>query len=451
MKNKTQNKIWFILLLILSIAVIASCGKGEENSDNSTGNTNPPAGDTTAPTVSSTNPADSATGFAVNSAITATFSESMDASTITTSTFTLSGGVTGTVTYSGTTATFTPSADLTASTVYTATITTGANDAAGNALATDYTWQFTTGSAPDTIAPTVISTNPLDGAYSVPTDATISVTFSEAMEPTSLNTSTFQVREWGGEGDIVPGTVAVNGATATFVPSAPLSSSAEPYQVWITTGATSLMGVALEANYVFRFRISSRPVVMWDFTIGGITWMDQFGRVRDNLSQIDCGVLSTDCTGTYQQGTTVQLTATALPKFEFLGWGGDKCRVFGTTPTISIVINDSSSCGVDFAPIAGETFRMTIGTGNWVGRVRDNLSRIDCGSQVSVQTCSALYDAGWQIDITAYPEPNAPAGNFVWRCTHPDPDNIGDIYYYTNPSFIWLTRDRTCFVELVPN
>ncbi len=71
------------------------------------------SGDTTPPTVSSTSPASGATGVAVTTMVTATFSEAMNASTITTSSFTLSG-VSGSVSYnSGTyTATFTPSANL---------------------------------------------------------------------------------------------------------------------------------------------------------------------------------------------------------------------------------------------------------------------------------------------------------------------------------------------------
>jgi Protein of unknown function (DUF1566)/Bacterial Ig-like domain len=59
--------------------------------------------------------------------------------------------VTGTVDYSGTTATFTPSGNLAYSTTYTATIaggTTGVKDAAGNALASNYTWSFTTTPVP---------------------------------------------------------------------------------------------------------------------------------------------------------------------------------------------------------------------------------------------------------------------------------------------------------------
>ncbi|MCK9401575.1 MAG: ice-binding family protein [Bacteroidales bacterium] len=105
------------------------------------------APDTILPTVNSTVPLNNATGVANNTVVALTFSEAMDPSTINTSTFTLKQGTTavsGTVAYSGTTATFTPSNILAASTEYTATITTGAKDLAGNALAANTVWSFTT-------------------------------------------------------------------------------------------------------------------------------------------------------------------------------------------------------------------------------------------------------------------------------------------------------------------
>ena len=108
------------------------------------------ATDTTAPTVSSTVPVNTATGVAVNANITATFSEVMDASTITSVTFTLAQGATpvaGAVTYVGTTAIFNPTSNLTPSLLYTATVATGAMDLAGNALAAAKTWSFTAGTA----------------------------------------------------------------------------------------------------------------------------------------------------------------------------------------------------------------------------------------------------------------------------------------------------------------
>src|SRR5205807_3163410 len=79
--------------------------------------------------------------------IAASFSETMDSLTINTATFTLKQGstaVVGTVSYAGVTATFDPSSALARSTTYTATVTTGAKDLAGTALASDFSWSFTT-------------------------------------------------------------------------------------------------------------------------------------------------------------------------------------------------------------------------------------------------------------------------------------------------------------------
>ena len=94
-----------------------------------------------------TDPLDDATGVTINKLILVTFSEPMDPVTINSLTYTLKQGTTsvsGTVSYTGTTATFTPSVNLAYNKTYTGTITTGAKDVAGNALAADYTFSFTT-------------------------------------------------------------------------------------------------------------------------------------------------------------------------------------------------------------------------------------------------------------------------------------------------------------------
>lgn len=99
------------------------------------------------PTVIENFPLNAATNVPINTPIFARFNEEMNSITITTTSFTVSDGanVTGTVTYTGTTATFTTTGDLLPNTLYTATITTDAEDLAGNALAADYSWVFTTG------------------------------------------------------------------------------------------------------------------------------------------------------------------------------------------------------------------------------------------------------------------------------------------------------------------
>jgi hypothetical protein len=120
------------------LILLASCSSDDP--------TRPPT-DTVAPTVTVTNPVHNAVGVAV---ITASFSEPMDTATITTTTMTLTGpgatAVSGTVTYTSSPplAHFIPATALAAETAYTATVTTGVKDAAGNALAANYTWNFTT-------------------------------------------------------------------------------------------------------------------------------------------------------------------------------------------------------------------------------------------------------------------------------------------------------------------
>ena len=144
MQKLFNKKMW---LLAVPLAMFMAGCNGGDDSVVGGGGSGGGAPDTTAPTVSSTIPADTATGVAINQNITATFSEAMDPTTITSTTFTVMQGATpvpGAVTYVGTVATFNPTSDLTPNTVVTATITTGATDLVGNALAANKTWTFTT-------------------------------------------------------------------------------------------------------------------------------------------------------------------------------------------------------------------------------------------------------------------------------------------------------------------
>jgi len=207
------------------------------------------------PAVISTNPANNATGVTINQKITATFNEAMDPTTITSSTFTVTGpggvAVPGAVTYvvAGSIATFAPNAALAPLTTYVATITTGAKDLAGNPLGSNYPWTFTTGVVPDTTKPTVISTIPVSGVGGVPINQAVSATFSEAMDPTTINATTFTLV--GPGGTAVPGfvTYAAIANTATFTPTANLLPSAL-YTATVTAGATDLAGNPLGAGIV---------------------------------------------------------------------------------------------------------------------------------------------------------------------------------------------------------
>jgi len=210
--------------------------------------------DTTPPTVSAVIPAVNATGVAVNTMVTATFSEAMNAATINTTNFTISG-VTGTVTYDATsrTATFTLSSNLSSNTAYTVTITTGVRDSAGNAMAANYTWRFTTGAASDTTPPTVSSVSPAANATGVAVNTTVTATFSETMSAATITASTFTLSSSSGP---VAGTVSYDPLTrtATFLPSSTLLNSIT-YTAAITTGVKDSANNAMSSAYTWSFTI----------------------------------------------------------------------------------------------------------------------------------------------------------------------------------------------------
>jgi hypothetical protein len=105
---------------------------------------------TTGPTIVSRSPAPAATAVPLTAPIVVKFSELMKASTISTSTIhlRLSGQTTdvaATVTFSGSTATLQPTVPLAGNASYQVIVSGTITDLSGNALGSDTTWSFTTG------------------------------------------------------------------------------------------------------------------------------------------------------------------------------------------------------------------------------------------------------------------------------------------------------------------
>jgi hypothetical protein len=303
------------------------------------------APDVTPPTVISTDPANNATGVAINKKIAATFSEAMDPTTITSTKFTLQQGTTsvsGTVTYAGTTAIFTPTSNLAATTTYTATITTGAKDLAGNALASNYVWSFTTAAAADVIPPTVISADPANNATGVALNKIITAIFSEAMDPSTITTGTVSVTGLGGA--TVIGTVSYSaaGTTVTFTPASNLAPNTR-YTGTITTGVKDLAGNALASNYIWNFTTGAAP----DVTPPRVISTDPGDNSYDiNINKMIVAVFSEQ-----MNGSTITTTTFTLRQ--------------GTTPVLGTVVGAGSSA--TFTPAsnlaAGTTYTAMITTG----------------------------------------------------------------------------------------
>jgi hypothetical protein len=233
------------------------------------------------PTVSSVSPANGATNVSTSVTVVATFSEAMDATTINGSTVTLKqtssgAAVSGTVTYNSgaRTVSFTPSAALSNTTSYTLTISAAAKDTAGNAMAAAFSSGFTTKALADTTPPDILTTSPLNGAAGVATDAIITITFSEALAPATVNSSTISLRVTG-SGPAIAGTVTYNSAsgTATLTPSSALSNNTS-YTVTVSAGIKDLAGNPLPSLLTFNFLTvapGTPPTVIASVPAGGAT------------------------------------------------------------------------------------------------------------------------------------------------------------------------------------
>ncbi|MCX5875059.1 MAG: Ig-like domain-containing protein, partial [Deltaproteobacteria bacterium] len=169
--------------------------------------------DTTRPTVLSTVPVNGATGVPLNQTVSATFSEAMDPLTITNLIFTVTGAGLpvpgGLVSYNPLTniATFRPDANFAASTTYTATITTGAKDLAGNTLASNYVWTFTTGATGTGLAPGAVNLRSASTFGIMATSAITNTGFSTINGDVSLDPGTSMT---GFPPGVVNGTIHIN-------------------------------------------------------------------------------------------------------------------------------------------------------------------------------------------------------------------------------------------------
>ena len=320
--------------------------------------------DTTRPTVLSTVPAAGASNVATNSKITAVFSEDMDASTLSGASFTLTNStlgsaVAGTVSYAAgaRTATFTPTGgSLPNNTAFTATVTAAATDLAGNGLAGNtaafpnagsHVWTFNTAAVGDTIAPTVTVVNPLDGSTGICLTKVVSATFSEAMDPATVNAASFFVTDGGA---VVPGTVTYDAArqTARFVPSnATGLAASRTFIATIVAGAAGvkdLAGNPLAVNRVWSFTTGVQPCAA-GVNLGSAASFGSFGGAAGITNQ----GINTVVGGNI--GTTA--ACTLITGFH------DAANVYTQTPLNVGAVNGSVYCA---PPAPGTASSMAIAT-----------------------------------------------------------------------------------------
>lgn len=316
------------------------------------------------PTVTGTYPADDATAVAVNSNITATFSGAMKAATIDAVSFTAKGAgeaaLTGTVTLDAAskTAKFNPTSDLTASTVYTVTITTSVKSSAGKALASNYVWTFTSGTTTDVTAPTVSSTNPVDAATGFPRNRSISAVFSEALDPTSVNLSSFTLTSNGGATS-VSGKVGYADKLVTYDPTNNLAASTL-YTATLTTAVADFAGNPLATNYVWTFTtgttVANGPAPVNLLTAGNFVILSKTGITNVPTSAITGNIGASPITAAAMDDVTcTEITGTIYGSdAAYTGSGAVTCFA-GAAPDNTLVANAVLDMGTAYNDAKGRT------------------------------------------------------------------------------------------------
>ena len=257
----------FMMLTLILVVLISGCKKDGYQ---------PNVG--VCPQVLSTIPANGAVGVPLNQVVTVAFNEKMNASTITSTSFTVIDEtksaalkaavvVTGTFSFTGKIAYFTPTTPLAVNTTYTGRLTRDIKDMVGSTLQAEYVWTFKTD-----ITPTVIG-SPLNNAIDVPLNTSIFATFSAPLDSTSIKsvTTAFTVKQGT---LVVPGKIVFDTNTATFLPTAPLLPFTN-YTGTLTTAVKNSLGTPLATDYVWSFitipqlTLSPNPVLGGTSSGGG--------------------------------------------------------------------------------------------------------------------------------------------------------------------------------------
>ncbi len=112
----------------------------------------------------------------------------------------------------------------------------------------------TTGPSLDTTPPVVSTVTPNESATSVSVNASIVITFSEDIDPTTVTSTSITVNG-------VSGSVSVSGKVVTFVPATSLAASTQ-FTVTVASSVKDMAGNSLGANYTFNFTTAAIPVAV---------------------------------------------------------------------------------------------------------------------------------------------------------------------------------------------
>jgi uncharacterized repeat protein (TIGR02543 family) len=374
-----------------------------------------------------TDPMDKAVDVVLAKVITATFNTPMDASTVTNSTFTITQGTTviaGTVAPTADAAvyTFTPSVPLLPYTVYTGTIAKTVADKFHTQLVSAYVWSFTT------IPQLTVAANPVAGGTvkgagffangSTQTAAAMPSTgytftnwmLNGAVVSTSPN---YQFTMTGNKNLVATFTLVPINKYAVVTTSNPMaggtttgfgsynSGTSVTVAAMPATGYTfvnwSVGGVSVSTSPSYSFLVTANTTLVANFAVIPAL------KFAVTLSSNPIAGGTTTGSGSYTSGTSVTVTASTNPGYNFVNWTENNV-VVSTSPSYIFPLTANRNLVANFAVI---TYTLTATAVNGTVAANPNQTTYNSGSTVQLTaTANAGYTfTGWTGDATGTSNP----------------------------------------------
>ena len=183
------------------------------------------------------------------------------------------------------------------------------------------------------VCPLVISTDPTNGANSVPYNKVITAKINEKMDPATITEASFTLQQGTTS---IAGTVTYNDSTAIFTPAVALAVFTT-YKGTIKNSAKDLLGNALQADYVWTFTTMPQISLLASPVIGGTT----IGG------------------GSFAMGASVTVTATPNPGYVFVNWTENGTVVSLVNSPLQINATNLANNGTEVSTSSSYTFTMT--------------------------------------------------------------------------------------------
>lgn len=321
--------------------------------------------DTTAPTVVSKSPDDGAASVGLSATVSVQFSEAISSSSVTTDSLVVTkmGGPTiaGVIHVQAETATFSPVGMLDPSATYEVKVTTGVTDSAGNHLAAQAAWTFTTGTASWT-APMALA-NDLDRAADADLSVALKNGFGVAVWPMRVCSGTscaIASEIWGA--------TYANGTwttpTAAFATGSQVSAS--------TVGRAVAIDDQGRAMAVWNQRGPQFAQIMASRYVPGTGWSTPIRIDSENLGNATDAAVAIDAAGnayvawSQNSGTTPPVVANLwVNRFNGSAWGtATKLNVSGSATFPSVTAGAAGFAAVTWSQgtnVMGSIFK----TGSW--------------------------------------------------------------------------------------